>query len=400
MIDKKLSDKKDCMGCHGCANVCPQKCINMIADDEGFLYPNVDYNICIGCKKCINVCPIINKVEIDNDPIAYACINNDDVIRLDSSSGGVFTLLAEEVIDRGGVVFGATFNDDFKVEHNYVETKEELWTLRGSKYVQSKIGFTYKQAKEFLISGRVVLFTGTPCQIGGLISYLGKSYTNLITIDIICHGVPSPDVWHKYVKFRENEAGSPAKSIAFRRKDEGWKRYSVSFLFKNNTEYRQNSRKDLYMRAFLKDVCLRPSCHRCNFKTLNRQSDITLADFWGIQNLLPEMDDDKGTSLIFINSHIGKVKFNEISDRMIYREVDIHQAVKYNSAAIKSVKPNINREKFLTDMNSITFDRLVKKYCTDKLTVKLVMNKFKSIIKRILKKLGLLKYINRKLISK
>lgn len=220
----------------------------------------------------------------------------------------------------------------------------------------------------------------------------------MITIDIICHGVPSPDVWSKYVKFRENEVGSPVKKINFRQKDEGWKRYSVSFLYRNNTEYRQNLRKDLYMRAFLKDVCLRPSCYRCNFKTLNRQSDITLADFWGIQNILPEMDDDKGTSLIFINSHIGRDIINEIFDKMTYKEVDIHQAIKYNSAAITPAKPNINREKFFADRNSLPFDILVKKYCTDKFTVKLVMNKFKSVIKWVAIKLGLLKIV-RKVIS-
>ncbi|WP_051688102.1 Coenzyme F420 hydrogenase/dehydrogenase, beta subunit C-terminal domain [Desulfofalx alkaliphila] len=365
MIDKELKEKKDCMGCHACENICPTNSTSMETDEEGFLYPSVDYSLCIKCNKCANVCPIINRKQVFNDPIAYSCINNDEKIRLDSSSGGIFTLIAEQVIDQGGVVFGASFNNEFEVEHSFVETKRILWKLRGSKYVQSKIGDSYKQAKEFLQSGREVLFTGTPCQIAGLKNFLGESYTNLFMIDIICHGVPSPDVWRKYVKFREKFAGSPAKRIAFRRKDDGWKQYSVLFLFKNNTEYLQNLRKDLYMRAFLKDVCLRPSCYHCKFKGLNRQSDITLADFWGIQNILPEMNDDKGTSLLFINSKAGQVLFDEIKDGMMYQEVDIQEAVKYNSAAIKSVHFNPKRDAFMSEKDNLPFDKLVNKYCTD-----------------------------------
>ncbi len=394
MIDKELKNKKDCMGCHACANICPKNCISMEVDEEGFLYPTVDCSLCIKCHKCVDVCPIINKTKVENNPIAYSCINNDETIRLDSSSGGIFTLIAGKVIDQGGVVFGARFNERFELEHNFVETKEGLNQLRGSKYLQSKIGDSYKQAKFFLDSGRIVLFTGTPCQIAGLKSYLSISYINLCTIDIICHGVPSPDVWCRYVKFRETKAGTQVQRIAFRQKDEGWKQYSVSFLFKNDTEYRQNLFKDLYMRAFLKDVCLRPSCYDCRFKSLSRESDITLADFWGIQNILPQMDDDKGTSLVFINSEIGQTLFEEIKDGMLYQEVDINEAVKYNSAAIKSSRPNKNREKFFKDLSSLSFDRLVKMYCTDKLSIR--AKKFlKSILKKITIKLGLMKVIKK-----
>lgn len=393
MIDRKINNKKDCMGCHACASICPKSCISMESDKEGFLYPNVDYNLCIRCKQCINVCPIINKEEVMNDPVAYSCINNDETIRLDSSSGGIFTLVAERVIARDGAVFGATFNDQFEVEHVFVETKENLEQLRGSKYVQSKIGNSYKKAKEFLDSGREVLFTGTPCQIAGLKSYLDKLYTNLSTMDIVCHGVPSPDVWHKYVEFRETVAGSLAQRIAFRRKDEGWKRYSVSFLFKNNTEYRQNLRNDLFMRAFLKDVCLRPACYDCKYKGLNRQSDLTLADFWGVQNILPEMDDDKGTSLIFVNSEMGQRLFNEVKDKMLYQEVDINEAVKYNSAAIKSVKYNPKRDGFMAEKESLPFDKLVAKYCNEPLQRR-IRNKVRSGIKKILVKTKLINIVN------
>ncbi|BES66458.1 Coenzyme F420 hydrogenase/dehydrogenase, beta subunit C-terminal domain [Gottschalkiaceae bacterium SANA] len=394
MIDKELKKYKSCMGCHACYSICPAGCIAMDEDKEGFRYPRVNYEKCIRCSKCIDVCPIINKTMVESNPKSYACLNNDEDVRLDSSSGGMFTLIAEKIIDLGGVVFGAGFNDEFEVKHSYVEAKERLWQLRGSKYVQSKIGDSYQQAKKFLDSKRGVLFTGTPCQIAGLQSYLGKSYSNLITIDIICHGVPSPEIWRKYVEFRESRAESRVKRIDFRQKDEGWKRYSVLFLFKNNTEYRQNLHKDLYMRAFLKDVCLRPSCYDCKFKGLNRQSDITLADFWGIQNMLPEMDDDKGTSLIFVNSESGQSVFNEIKDGMIYKEVDLEEAVKYNSAAIKSSQYNAKRDMFMAEKDNLSFDRLVKKNCTDKLTIR-IKRKFRLIIKKIVIKLGLMNVIKK-----
>ena len=319
-------------------------------------------------------------------------MNNDETIRLKSSSGGVFTVLAEQVIDNGGVVFGAAFDESFELRHCYVGSRNELEKLRGSKYLQSEIGSTYKQTKFFLDAGKKVLFSGTPCQIGGLKSYLGKSYKALVCVDMICHGVPSPDVWSKYIKFREKKAGSSVQRIAFRCKDEGWKRYSISYLFKNDTEYREPRDKDLYMRAFLKDVCLRPSCYDCGFKGLHRQSDITLADFWGIENVLPEMDDDKGTSLIFINSGRGKDLFNKTKGKMLYQEVNINEAVKYNSSAYKSTTYNPKRDGFMAEKDVLAFDQLIKKYCTDELSIR-VKRKIKSDLRKTLIKTGLLEVV-------
>lgn len=392
MIDNELKKKKDCMGCHACLNICPQGCISMESDSEGFWYPAVDYNKCIECSLCVKACPVINKTTVNNEPKAYACINNDEKIRLESSSGGIFTLIAEQIIYESGVVFGAGFDDDFELIHSYVETKEELAKFRGSKYVQSKTGDAYHQAKKFLKQGKKVLFTGTPCQIAGLKSYLGQTYENLFCVDIVCHGVPSPKVFRKYVDYQESSVGSSTRRIAFRLKNEGWKRFSVSFLFKNNTEYRQNLRKDLYMRAFLKDVCLRPSCYACEFKTLHRQSDVTLADFWGIQNMLPEMDDDKGTSLIFVNSDSGHSMLNRIKDKTLCKEVDINQAVKYNSAAIKSAGYNSKRDQFFANLNDVPFDKLVKKYCSDRMGV-VIKRKGKALIYKVFKKTGFLRII-------
>ncbi|WP_157882680.1 Coenzyme F420 hydrogenase/dehydrogenase, beta subunit C-terminal domain [Thermoclostridium stercorarium] len=389
MFYLEIKEKEDCTGCFACSNICPENCIIMENDTEGFWYPTIDYGKCIKCKKCIKVCPVINKSIVNNKPVAFACYNKNNKIRYESSSGGVFSVIAEKVIHNGGIVFGAGFDENFSVKHSHAQKIEEIKHFRGSKYVQSCIGETYKQAKYFLKQGKQVLFAGTPCQISGLKSFLGLEYDNLLCIDIVCHGVPSPKVWKEYVKFREKKAKSRVKKISLRSKNKGWKQYSVLFMFENNTEYCETMDKDLFMKAFLKNICLRPSCYNCKFKTLHRQSDITLADFWGIQNILPEMDDDKGTSLIFINSMKGQAVFEEIKDSLVYKEVDIEQAVRYNSLAVKSAEYNIKRYAFFKELDKLPFDLLIKKYCKDPLAVII-----KKLIKRtaytVLKRIGLL----------
>ncbi len=387
MIDTEIKSKKDCMGCYACENICSLKCISMISDSEGFWYPKVDYKCCIYCRKCVDVCPIINKNLVDNVPIAFACINKNDNVRLKSSSGGIFTLFAEKVIKDGGIVFGVSFNQNFEVEHNFTETLEGFESFLGSKYVQSKIGDSYIQVKCFLEKGRKVLFTGTPCQIGGLYKFLNRTYNNLFTIDIICHGVPSPLIWEKYIKYREKKSRLPITKINFRNKTEGWRLYSMSFLFKNNSEYRQTLDKDLYMKIFLQNICLRPSCYACEFKSLHRQSDITLADFWGIKNILPDMDDNKGTSLVFINSKYGQEMFYHIVNNIFFKEVDINKSVKYNMAAIKSIESNPKRELFFNDLEKIPFDKLLKKYSFENFLTKLI-RKVKITTYNALKKIG------------
>ena len=239
----KVEEKSRCSGCHACSNACPKNCIQMTSDEEGFWYPQVDKEKCINCGLCEKVCPIIHKWQPDDSrtTTAMAAINLNEEIRLKSSSGGIFTLIAEEIIKQGGVVFGAALTDDFRsVHHIYVDNTDDLEKLRGSKYVQSKIGDTYKQAKDYLDSGRKVLFTGTPCQIGGLYSYLRTPYENLFTQDIICHGVPSPMVWEKYIEGHERKASSKTNIVTFRNKANGWKAYSVFIGFDNYKEYLNN----------------------------------------------------------------------------------------------------------------------------------------------------------------
>lgn len=367
MIDKAIKHKKDCSGCYACTNICPVNCITMKSDSEGFKYPVVDYDKCINCGKCVAICPIINKKEVKREAQAYACINKDEVIRAQSSSGGIFTIIAENVIDNGGVVFGAAFDEELELKHSYVETKKDLAKFRGSKYLQSQIGSTYKEAKDFLDKGRTVFFTGASCQIAGLKSYLEKEYDNLLCADFICHGVPSPKVFKEYLNFCESKFKSKVKKISFRDKSRGWSKFSILISFENDKKICEITSENIYMKAFLNNVCLRPSCYDCKFKGLNRDSDITLADFWGIQKVLPKMDDDKGVSLIIVNSLQGRKMFNGLKEQMIYKDVELNKIIKHNNSAIKSVKLKSKRAKFMKSLKTMPFNEVVAKYCKPKL---------------------------------
>ena len=380
-----LKNKRLCSGCHACYNICPENCISMVKDSEGFLYPKIDSGKCINCGLCDKICPVLNEYKGNDRGKAYACINKDENMRLKSSSGGIFTLIAKYVLDKNGIVFGASFNENFSVSHIEVTNENDLEKLRGSKYLQSTIGDVYKSVKDYLKHGKLVLFTGTPCQISGLKAYLQKDYENLILQDIICHGVPSPEVWDKYLKFREKKNESAIQKTYFRNKKQGWKKFSVFLEYDNSTKYLCSVSDDTYMASFLANLTLRPSCYDCHSKSLNRESDITLADFWGIENVCPELDDDKGTSLVFVNSEKGRNVFEEIKEQLIFRQVDIDEAVRYNPSAYISVNRPKNRENFLKDITENNFDKIVNKY-TKPSFVKKCFNKAKRIIKRIITK--------------
>lgn len=383
---KEIISKSKCTGCHACYSICPKQCISMQADENGFLYPKIDKEKCIECGLCEKACPLLNEKKQNDGGSAYACINTNDRARMKSSSGGVFSLLAENIIENGGSVLGAAFDENLDVSHIEIRKKEELDLLRGSKYVQSRIGESYKKVKEYLESGRLVLFSGTPCQIGGLKNYLNKDYENLLTVDIICHGVPSPSVWQKYLGYLKKVCGSAAdcKSLpTFRDKSEGWKRYAVYIILRNGNCISEYHNDNLFMKSFLKNYSLRDSCYNCYYKTVERESDITLADFWGVEVVAPDMFDDKGTSLVFVNSDKGNKIFERIADKMIYRSVDVSEAVKYNSAAYMSVPKPKHREEFLKKLTSENFGKVVNKHCKPKFSQRLV-SKGKRIIKGVL----------------
>lgn len=378
----EIRTKEDCCGCY---NICPKECITMESDNEGFWYPKIDKNKCINCNLCKKVCPIINKPNsFLYEKKSYAVFNKNEKIRLESSSGGIFSLLAEYVINNYGSVYGAVFDEDFNVKHIKITSLQDIELLRGSKYVQSRINDIFKSIKFDLKNNKMVLFTGTPCQVAGLQSFLQKKYNNLILIDIVCHGVPSPLVWQQYIDELKQNYKQDIKSIYFRDKSTGWKTYSVKFLF-DKDEYKNIGFKDIYMKGFLNDIYLRPSCYNCNFKGIERVSDITVADFWGIENILPKMDDDKGTSLIVIHSEKGKQLFDELSEKMILNEVNLNEAIKYNSSMIKSVKYNEKRNSFFAELNSgKELTDLIRKY-TKISFEKRVKNKIKSIIKKLIR---------------
>lgn len=387
MID--ITNKENCTGCHACQGACPVKCIKMSVDEEGFLYPEVDKDKCIDCGLCERVCPVISPQKTnksENDIVAYGAYNKNEDVRMKSSSGGVFTLIAEEVIARGGVVFGACFDNKLNVVHSFAENKEDLEKFRGSKYLQSIIGSTYKQAKGFLDQGRLVYFSGTPCQIGGLYSYLGKSYDNLVTQDIICHGVPSPLIWQKYLDEVEKKLGGEIREASFRSKASSWRNFRVVIKTENKMTDESPHQRNVYMLAFLKNFILRPSCYECHFKDKVRKSDITLADFWGVEKVNPSLDDDKGTSLVLINSAKGMTILEKISDKIAYERVDIDEALRYNPPAIMSVDKNPQREKFFALTLKSGFSKSSKL-----LSKRSLKSRVRSLVKRMLIRLGVLK---------
>ncbi|MBQ3216180.1 MAG: Coenzyme F420 hydrogenase/dehydrogenase, beta subunit C-terminal domain [Oscillospiraceae bacterium] len=380
-----IKKKHDCSGCHACANICPQKCIVMKADEEGFLYPSVDLTKCVKCGLCQKVCHRHSPLKNHNQPEAYACYVTNESVRMQSSSGGVFTFLAQEILNHGGAVFGAAFDEDLTVKHICITEKRDLGIIRGSKYVQSRIGDTYASAKEMLQKGQPVFFTGTPCQIGGLKLYLGKEYDNLYTADVICHGAPSPKVWKTYLDYMEAQFGSKISRCPtplFRSKATGWIEFSMHIHFDNNQEYCTPFGQDSYMDAFLHELILRPSCYHCDFKSLHRNSDITMADFWGVGLLAPDMFDNKGTSLVLINSSKGQKLFDCIKKTAIYKPVCLDTAIMYNQFAYKSADYPFKRKKFMDNVSSENFTILCQS-CINKSFLERVYHKAIRILKRL-----------------
>lgn len=301
----RIDDKSNCCGCSACVHICPKQCIRLKQDDEGFLYPEVTSDVCIDCGLCERVCPFLNPASMHEPLEVYACLNRNEKERLASSSGGAFTKLAAIILSEGGVVFGACFDSDWNVIIDYTETLEGLSRFRSSKYVQASVLNSYDKVRTFLVEGRKVLFSGTPCQIAGLKHFLRKEYDNLLAIDVVCHGVPSPLVWNKYLDEVVPEGRQYIDEINFRNKDNGWTNFN--FLLKANKQdlprIKESFQENTYMKSFLFNLALRPSCHHCRAKAGRSQSDMTLADFWGIKKVKPSLFDDKGTGLVLVHTN-------------------------------------------------------------------------------------------------
>lgn len=337
-----LTEEERCTGCAACMQKCGKQAISMRTDRTGFAYPVIDQEKCVKCGICEKICPVMNK-KGSVDLEAYAAYIKNDAIRLRSSSGGIFSAIAEKVIEQNGIVYGAAFDDEMNVHHIGVETRDDLEKLRGSKYVQSDIGNSYKEAEANLKRGRMVLFSGTPCQIAGLKAYLGAEYDKLISIDILCHGVPSIKLWHKYLDMREKEKKDKVKQTFFRHKNWGWKKYALELQFCNSKAYLEKFSDDMYMQLFLKNIALRSSCYDCDFREGNYASDITIGDFWGIEKVMPEMDDDKGTSAVIIHTEKGRDIFRRIAG-IHSKKTDLDCIAAYNPVYRKSVEPHPRRK--------------------------------------------------------
>ena len=384
MVTEFNSKKSDCCGCSSCAQICPKKCIKMTADEEGFLYPTVEKEICINCGLCEKNCPIINtQPKLETVLSAYAGYVNDENIRLNSSSGGLFTPLAEHILNNNGVVFGAAFDNKYHVKHIRIDSEEKLYLLRGSKYVQSDINNTYVETKHDLENGKLVLFTGTACQISGLKCFLNKEYTNLFTVDVLCHGTPSPKLWERYVENQSRQNKSQIEQIFFRHKKYGWKRYAVELKFLNSTAYLKEFKEDPFMRLFLGNICLRPSCYECKFKALQRDSDLTIGDAWGINKVFPELDDDRGTSVILVHSDKGQELLKSISDNLILKEGNVEKLLPPSTDSRISVKKHPKRNLFFKKLNEgKSCDVLLKCFFPKDSQIKILARKIKNKIFR------------------
>lgn len=335
-----LKDISQCTGCTACEQSCPKHAIYMEEDSRGFVYPVIQSIECIECGKCQMICPINTIPKVSSNSKCYGALNKSEEQRLNSSSGGIFMLLASEILSIGGVIYGAAYNEFNEVIHIEVDDMESLKRLQGAKYSQSTLVDIFFSVKSNLLNDKMVLFSGTSCQVAGLKNYLGREYSKLIVIDFVCHGVPSPKAWREYVEYRSVEDGHEGENLTInlRSKSTGWSRYRYSVLFQyaSGDQYTVLNGMDSYMKAFVNNLILRASCNDCQFKGVHRCSDITLGDFWGVWNIKPELDDDKGTSLVIIHSKKGQSIWNDVKEKCVWTELTETEAYKENQSLIRS----------------------------------------------------------------
>ena len=358
---KQICDDDKCTGCSTCANICGKYAIAMCPDKGGFIHPVIDDNRCIGCGLCDKVCPANHEPEGHEHKAVYAAFVKDEAERAKSTSGGVFACLAQLVLKDGGYIYGAVMDEDWIVRHIEAVDENGLDRIRNSKYVQSEVGLCYQQVKKRLEEGKKVLFSGTPCQVAGLRNYLKFEPDNLLTVDILCHGVPSPEMFKRYVSAEEARAGSRMKQMQFRSKIVGWKKIFTVRIFEPNNEADWG---DTFVPGFLKDLYLRESCYQCPYASDKRQGDITLGDFWGYLERFPEYieDDDKGISLVIVNTDKGAASLRKIKRKLVIAHRTMEDAKGGNPILSRpNIKPQVYDD-FWNDAKTMSWDMLSRKY--------------------------------------
>lgn len=373
----ETGDKKECNGCGICTIGCPTNAIKMVEDNEGFYYPEIDESKCIKCNKCKNICSNYNNS--DGFGKAYMAINNNKEELKNSSSGGMYYILAKYVIQKSGVVWGVEYGQDLKVQHNYYENLEDCKKFQGSKYLRSNIGNSYEKVKEFLKQDRWVLFTGTPCQCNALKVFLVKDYEKLILCEIICHANPSQKVFDKYIKEIEEKYNKKIVDVKFRTKENGWKSSMPILYFSDGSKIEDK----IFYLSFVGELFDRPSCHSCQFSSTNRISDFTIGDFWSVKKVIPDIiDDDTGISLITVNTKKGMKIFDEIKENMTYKKVDKELAFSYNHHS--NVPMHKNRQKFFDNLDKMPVIENMQK-CMKVSIIRKVLRKSKNIAKKLIK---------------
>ena len=388
-----ISDKKTCCGCEACAQVCPVSCIEMQEDNEGFIYPKINEAKCIHCGKCESVCPVRNYCEPESVQKAFAVRNRDAEAVQESASGGAFSIFAQHVLAQHGVVFGAAFDKDLRVRHIAVETMEELPLLRCSKYVQSRIGTCFAEAKHFLETGRTVCFAGTPCQIYGLYLYLGKrKYHNLLTVDFACHGVPSPKIWNKYIQWLKTQGDAELLSYRFRDKQMGYQYTTFSARYKDGSEYMISDARD--DRDFMKDsffheYASRPSCYCCAFKSVKHIADVTLFDCWHHKELTGTNDFESGATTVILHTKEAVQLWTELASQAVSCEISLEQAVDLDGVClVYSKMPHPRRKEYFDDLDRLSVDEMQEKYFSG-----IKSNPLKEAVKKLLHQIGLFDFV-------
>ena len=355
------AERSHCTGCGACASGCPKDAISMERDKEGFLYPAVHEEACVRCGHCTAVCPALHPREPRPLPAVFAAWNRDESVRKDSTSGGVFSVLAEYILESGGVVFGAALDGRQHLRHVACFRKEDLWRLRGTKYVQSDLGDTFREIK-LILKTRPVLFSGTPCQVDGLYRFLGSRPENLTTCDLVCHGVPSPGVWEDMARSIEQRKGKGLQAVRFRNKVTGWKDSHFTTVYDDGTVDTAPLFATEYGRAFGRALFLRPSCHRCAYTNLNRPGDFTLGDFWGLRpdELLEQQE--KGVSLLLVNTAHGSHIFDQLP--LSRQAFPVERAVAGNPRLASPIQQPVDRAAFFAAYALEPFDWVRKRFCS------------------------------------